>query len=217
MYSDVVFLTAVNLRMIMCTCVCVCVLHGFRVEFWLGLSSVRLAASQNTRHFIKVQTAFEWSDAHGTVYLDLDLSIAFRSLSMSSFLLSRDLLSCRFSSPSSSDLISELTDEVLWPCRPPERAGEQKHSVIEEHLLRKTPPSPCFYTHNHPFYHSDHLNITHTVKVKMPHTWISMTVSSCHFRVISVSENMRTIEYIYIYMYTFHLFLRSREWRWEDE
>lgn len=114
----------------------VCVLYGFGVEFWLGLSSVRLAASQNTRHFIKVQTAFEWSDAHGTVYLDLDLSIAFRSLSMSSFLASRDLLSCRFSSPSSSDLISELTDEVLWPCRPPERAGEHKHSVSEEHLQK---------------------------------------------------------------------------------
>lgn len=50
-------------------------------------------------------------------YLDLDLSIALSSLlSTSSFLVSRDFVSCRrFSSPSSSDLISELTEEVLWP------------------------------------------------------------------------------------------------------
>ncbi len=97
---------------------------------WISLAWVAhlcLASSQNMYHFIKVQTAFEWSDAHGTVYLDLDLSKAFRSLlSKSSFLPSRDLPSCRFTSPSSSDLISELTDEVLWPCRPPERAGDQR-------------------------------------------------------------------------------------------
>ncbi|TNN78915.1 hypothetical protein EYF80_010841 [Liparis tanakae] len=44
-------------------------------------------------------------------------SLLLRSLlSPSSFLLSRDFGSCRrFSSPSSSDLISELMEEVLWP------------------------------------------------------------------------------------------------------
>lgn len=66
--------------------------------------------------------------AGGWRYLDLDLSIDFRSLlSMSSFLVSRDLESCRrFSSPSSSDLISELTEEALWPWRPADRAAGKK-------------------------------------------------------------------------------------------
>lgn len=61
----------------------------------------------------------------GRGYLDLDLSIDFSSLlSGSSFLGSSCLESCsRFSSPSSSDLISELTEEVLWPWRPPDRAA----------------------------------------------------------------------------------------------
>lgn len=61
----------------------------------------------------------------GRGYLDLDLSIAFSSLlSRSSFSGSRDLGSCRrFSSPSSSDFMSELTEEVLWPWRPPDRAA----------------------------------------------------------------------------------------------
>lgn len=58
-------------------------------------------------------------------YIDPDLSIALSSLlSMSSFLESRLFVSCRrFSSPSSSDLISELTEEVLWPWRPPDSAA----------------------------------------------------------------------------------------------
>lgn len=192
-------------------CVCVCV---FRVEFWLGLSSVRLAASQNTRHFIKVQTAFEWSDAHGTVYLDLDLSIAFRSLSMSSFLLSRDLLSCRFSSPSSSDLISELTDEVLWPCRPPERAGEHKHSVSEEHH------------HRHVSNRAQH-QLKHRVSIRfiIQITWTLRTQLNFWIKnaawiwqqfdgVIMSLQRIWEQQNIYIYMC---VCLRSREWRWEDE
>lgn len=61
-------------------------------------------------------------------YLDLDLSIDLSSLlSGSSFLGSRGFESCRrFSSPSSSDLISELTEEVLWPWRPPDRAAGEE-------------------------------------------------------------------------------------------
>lgn len=66
----------------------------------------------------------------GWRYLDLDLSIDLRSLlSMSSFLESMDLGSCRrFSSPSSSDLISELTEEALWPWRPADRAAGKKQT-----------------------------------------------------------------------------------------
>lgn len=69
-------------------------------------------------------------------YLDLDLSIDLRSLlSGSSFLGSRGLESCRrFSSPSSSDLISELTEEVLWPWRPPDRAAAARQDQQREFM-----------------------------------------------------------------------------------
>lgn len=67
----------------------------------------------------KSNNGIKWSDSVIYCYLDLDLVMDLISfLSSSNFLSSADLVSWRFSSPSSSDLISELPDDTLWPWRP---------------------------------------------------------------------------------------------------
>lgn len=91
---------------------------------WTRKASERAGVLRRCAYQPSLDFWWKWtSERRG--YIDLDLSIALRSLlSGSSFLVSRFFESCRrFSSPSSSDLISELMEEVLWPWRPPDRAA----------------------------------------------------------------------------------------------
>lgn len=76
----------------------------------------------------KSNKGIKWSDSIIYCYLDLDLVIDLISfLSSSNFLSSEDFVSCRFSSPSSSDLISELPEDTLWPWRPGGIPREQRN------------------------------------------------------------------------------------------
>lgn len=96
------------------------VILPFTLRLWFCLSG------KNTSVFLPVlftssksSKGIKWSDTIIYCYLDLDLVIDLISfLSSSSFLSSEDFVSWRFSSPSSSDLISELPEDTLCPCSP---------------------------------------------------------------------------------------------------